>query len=259
MMIRALIADDEPLARERIRTLAAADPELEIVGECAHGREAVEAIRREAPDLLFLDVQMPGLDGFGVLQAVGPERMPATIFVTAYDRYALRAFEVAAVDYLLKPFDRERFQKALRRAKGWLRQKRRDVSQDDVNRRLLAALESLRPEPRYLERLMVKSAGRILFLPAAEIDWIEATGNYVRLHAGRDAHLLRDTMRNLETGLDPARFVRIHRSAIVNIERVQEMHPWFHGDFEVLLRGGRRLTLSRGYRHRLEAALGRRL
>jgi two-component system, LytTR family, response regulator len=255
MKIRTLIVDDEPLARERLRALLQRDPEIEIAGECASGRSAVAAIKRYKPHLLFLDVQMPGLDGFGVLEAVGPERMPCTVFVTAYDQYALRAFEVSAVDYLLKPFDRERFEKALRRVKAWIRGERTG----NLDRKLIALLEGLKPEPKYLERLVVKSGGRIIFLRSEEIDWIEAAGNYIRLHSGSEAHLLRETMGALEAQLDPDRFVRIHRSTIVNIERVKELQPWFRGDFVVILNSGVRLTLSRGCREKVEALLGRSL
>ncbi len=253
MKIRALIVDDEPLARERIRALLRGDPEVEIVGECADGRRAVAAIQKHAPDLVFLDVQMPHLDGFGVLEAVGPERIPAVIFVTAYDQYALRAFEVHALDYLLKPFDRARFEKALQRART--RMERRDSG--EINAKLLALLEDLRKGPRRLERLVIKTSGRIYFLPVREIDWIEAAGNYVRLHSGGQAHMIRETMAALETKLDPHKFLRIHRSTIVNIERIKELQPWFHGDYAVLLDDGARLTLSRSYRERLREILGR--
>ncbi len=254
MKISALIVDDEPLARERIRTLARGDPEIEIAGECSDGRAAVAAIRKLAPQLLFLDVQMPDLDGFGVLEAIGPEHMPVTIFVTAYDQYALRAFEVHALDYLLKPFDRERFEKALARAKRQIRR-----SDDELHERLLALLEDLKPGQKYLERLVIKSGGRIFFLRAEEIDWIEASGNYVRLHAGKESHLLRDTMNGIEARLDPARLVRVHRSTIVNLDRIKELHPWFRGDHVIILRDGTRLTLSRSCREKLEERLGRPL
>jgi len=255
MKIRALIVDDEPLARERLRTLLEADPDVEIAGECSSGRAAVAAIEKHAPDLVFLDVQMPHLDGFGVLEAIGPERMPATIFVTAYDQYALRAFEVQALDYLLKPFDRERFHKALRRAKELVR----GPAGTELSRRLLALLEDLRPDPKRLQRLVLKSAGRVFFLRTDEIEWIEAAGNYLRLHVGADSHLLRETMNELETRLDPSRFIRVHRSAIVNLERIKELHPWFRGEYVIVLRTGARLTLSRGYKEKFEALLGKPL
>lgn len=264
--IRAIIIDDEPLARERIRTLLREESDIEIAAECGDGRKAVAAIRRHAPDLVFLDVQMPELDGFGVLEAVGAERVPVVIFVTAYDKYALRAFDVHALDYLLKPFDRDRFHRALGRARAQLRGQR-----DSADRRLLALLDEVRGAvapassrtssgaPRRLERLVVKSAGRVFFLRTEEIDWIESAGNYVKMHAGRDAHLVRETMSALEAQLDPAAFVRIHRSTIVNLARIRELQPMFHGDYTVLLRDGRELTLSRNYRDRLEKLLGRRI
>jgi two-component system LytT family response regulator len=210
-------------------------------------------IRAARPDLVFLDVQMPVLDGFGVLEAVGVEQMPAVIFVTAYDRYALRAFEYNALDYLLKPFDRERFRKALERARAHLG---RSPTREDTQQ-LQGAVEEFRGENKSLQRLVVKSAGRVFFLRAEEIDWIEAAGNYLRLHVGKDTHLLRDTMSSLETRLDPRRFLRIHRSTMVNIERIQELQPLFHGDYVVILHDGTQLNLSRGYRHRLHEVFGK--
>ena len=250
--IRTLIVDDEPLCRERLRTLLEGDADVAVVGECGDGAEAVAALREGGCDLVFLDVQMPILDGLEVVEAVGPGRMPTVVFVTAYDRYALRAFEVQALDYLLKPFDRERFDKALARAKAHVR---RDRSAE-ASRQLLDLLKEARPGPRHLERLVIKSGGRIFFLKAEEIDWIEAAGNYLRLHAAGETHLLRETMNALEERLDPARFLRIHRSTMVNIERVKEIQPLFHGDYVVLLRDGTELTLSRTYRQRVQEVLG---
>jgi two-component system LytT family response regulator len=250
LKIRTVIADDEPLARERLRALLDAEPDIEVARECRDGNEAVAAIRAESPDLVFLDVQMPELDGFGVIETVGVENMPAIVFVTAYDEYALQAFEVNAVDYLLKPFDRERFQKALARARAHVGRQA-----DDINRRLLALIQGLKVPQGYLERLVIRSSGRIFFLKAEEIDWIEAAGNYVRLHTGKESHLLRETMNSLEQKLDPARFLRIHRSTIVRIDRIAELQPLFHGDYVVVLQGGTRLTLSRGYRERLSGIL----
>lgn len=251
--IRALIADDEPLARERIRDLLEEFAEVEIIGECADGLLAVQAIEEKHPDLLFLDVQMPELDGFGVLEALTPEKMPAVIFVTAYDRYALRAFEVQALDYLLKPFDRERFGQALRRAIVQAGQE----AQKDLSHRVLALLKDLRSEPKHLERLVVKSAGRVFFLRADEIDWIEAAANYVRLHVGKEVHFIREKMNALESKLDPNRFLRIHRSTIVNIDRIKELQSGFHGEYTVILHGRQELTLSRGYRDKLQHLLGK--
>jgi two-component system, LytTR family, response regulator len=251
--IRTLIVDDEPLARERVRALLAEETDVEVVGECRDGQEAVEAIRREAPDLVFLDVQIPELDGFGVIERIGVDKIPVIVFVTAYDQYALQAFEVHAVDYLLKPFDQDRFQKALARARQSVQLRRGG----DVNERLVALLEDLKTPQGHLERLVVKSSGRLFFLRAEEIDWIESSGNYVSLHVGPESHLLRETMNGIETKLDPARFIRIHRTAIVNIDRIRELQPLFHGEYDVVLRTGTTLTLSRGYRDRLQGLLGK--
>ena len=252
---RVLIADDEPLARERLRMLLAKEDWVELAGECDNGPEAAMAIQKLKPDLVFLDVQMPGSTGFDVIDTVGPSRMPPVVFVTAYDRYALRAFDVHALDYLLKPFDRERFQQALGRARQRL--ERRDPG--ELERRLLELVHDLRSTPQRPERFVIKSGGRVFFVRTEEIDWIEAAGNYVKLHVGSDAHLLRETMNALEAQLDPDVFFRIHRCHIVNIERVKELQPWFNGEYVVFLRGGTRLTLSRGYREKLQDRLGRSL
>jgi two-component system LytT family response regulator len=253
--IRTLIVDDEPLARQRLRKLLEAEPDIEVIGECPDGESAVTAIVEHRPDLVFLDVQMPDLDGFGVLEAVGAEEMPTVIFVTAYDHYALRAFEVHALDYLLKPFDRERFDKALGRARAHLGRDR----PGEVHEQLQALLADVRPERKASERLVIKSSSRVFFLRVEEIDWIEAAGNYLKLHVGDETHLLRETMNSLEGRLDPDRFLRVHRSTIVNIERVQELQPWFHGDYLVILRDGTQLTLSRSYRQKLQDFFGNAL
>ena len=195
---------------------------------------------------------MPGIDGFGVLEALPPERIPTIIFVTAYDQYAVRAFEVFALDYLLKPFDQERFDKALARVKHQLSIQRTDA----LNERILNALEEIKTRPVHLERLVIKMNGHVFFIKAEEIDWLEAEGNYVRLHAGKESYLLRDTISALESQLDPKKFIRVHRSAIVNIDRITELQPWFHGDYVVILRDGRQLTLSRGYRQKLQELFG---
>jgi two-component system LytT family response regulator len=253
--IRTLIVDDEPLARERVRALLEREPDIQVIGECGDGRTALETIRGEHPDLVLLDVQIPELDGFAVLESLPPEALPAVIFVTAYDQYALQAFEVHAVDYLLKPFDEERFQRALERARRAVRMERGE----GMSEKLLALLADLKSPPSYLERLVVKSSGRLFFLRTDEIDWIESSGNYVCLHVAGESHLLRETMAGLEARLDPARFIRIHRTAIVQIDRIKELHPLFHGEYEVVLRDGVRLTLSRGFRDRLEGLLGKEL
>jgi two-component system LytT family response regulator len=255
MAIRVLIIDDEPLARQRIRALLEAEADVEVIGECEDGVKAVAAIREHKPDLLFLDVRMPELDGFGILEALGTERMPGVIFVTAYDRYALRAFEVHALDYLLKPFDRERFKRALERARAQIGR----AQTAEVSEQLRALLEDARGGRRFLDRVVIKSASRVFFLRVEEIDWIEAAGNYLKLHAGNESHLLRETMNGLEARLDPEKFLRIHRSTIVNIERIQELQPWFHGDYVVLLRDGTKLTLSRSYRQKLQDLFGNTL
>ncbi len=252
MKIRTLIVDDEPLGRERIRTLLAGDPEIEIAGECADGKRAIAAMEQMRPDLVFLDVQMPEVDGFGVLDALAGEKMPVIIFVTAYDRYAVQAFEVHALDYLLKSFDRERFQAALQRAKEEIHRSRAGA----INERLAGLLEDLQAKRKYLTRLVVRTAGRIVFLRVEEIDWVAAADNYVRVRAGRETHLMRETLQSLAGRLDPAKFLRIHRSMLVNLDRVREIQPIFHGDYQVKLSDGTELTLSRNYREKLLESLG---
>lgn len=214
---RVVVADDEPLARERLRMLLSSEPWLELVAECQNGIEAIDAIQGLAPDLVFLDVQMPGATGFEVIEAVGAENMPPVVFVTAYDQYALKAFDVRALDYLLKPFDRERFQQALSRA----RQRVGNSGPGELERRLLALMQDLKQTPHRVDRFVVKSGGRVYFVRAEEIDWIESAGNYVKLHVGGETHLLRETMTAIEAQLDPEAFFRIHRCHIVNIERVR--------------------------------------
>jgi two-component system LytT family response regulator len=253
--IRVVIADDEPLGRARLRMLLAGEPWVEIVAECADGPSTIAAIGKLDPGLVFLDVQMPGGSGFDVIEAIGADRMPFVIFVTAFDRYALRAFDVHALDYLLKPFDRDRFHQALGRARDQIARR----STGDLERRLLALVNDLKPSPQRLERFVIKSAGRVFFVRAHEIEWIEAAGNYVKLHVGAETHVFRETMNALEARLDPAVFFRIHRSHIVNIERVRELQPWFNGEYVVLLTSGARLTLSRGYREKMQDRIGRPL
>ena len=251
--IKVLVADDEPLARERLASLLSQEADIEMVGQARDGEEAITAIHDDTPDLVFLDVQMPQMNGFDVIEAVGTDKMPLVIFVTAYDQHALKAFQVRALDYLLKPFDRERFRDALSRAR---KQLDRDEN-GDLGRRLLALVKDLRRDQPKSDRLVVKSGGRLFFLRADEIDWVEAAGNYVRLHVGPASHLLRETMNAIEGRLDPEKFFRIHRSRIVNMERIQELQPWLNGEYAVLLRTGTRLTLSRGYREKLQDRLGR--
>ena len=251
--IRTVVVDDEPVARERIVGLLNQEKDIEVVGEYSDGTQAVSAIQQQHPDLVFLDVQMPACDGFGVIQQLGAEQMPAVVFVTAYDEYALKAFEVHAIDYLLKPFGRDRFAQTLQHAREHLERRRAG----DLGKRLMALVQDIKPEPQRLDRLVVKSGGRVFFLRTQEIDWIEAAGNYVRLHLGEESHLFRETMNNMEGRLDVQRFVRIHRSRIVNTDRIKEMQPWFNGEYVVVLQNGTRLTLSRGYREKLQERLGK--
>jgi two-component system LytT family response regulator len=248
---RALIVDDEPLAREGIRLHLEQEKDFEIVGECGDGEEALAAIRELAPDVVFLDIQMPGRDGFAVLDALAGTTLPQIVFVTAYDQFALQAFEAHALDYLLKPFDEERFRRAIDRVRTQLRgQKRRDLDS-----RIAQLLADVRERPRYFERLVVRSGGRILILRVDDVDWIEAAANYVKLHVGPRVYLLRETMNRLEEKLDPARFIRIHRSTIVRVDRIRELEPLFQGDYLVILHDGARLTSSRSYRDKLQEVL----
>jgi len=253
--IRTIVIEDEPVARARLVALLEQEADVEIAGQCADGVRAVAAIERLAPDLVFLDVQIPEMDGLEVARSVGAARMPVVIFVTAYDAYALRAFDVHAVDYLLKPFTAERFSQALAHAREQIVRRRATT----LNEQLLALLPDLQRPPASRDRILVKSNGRIYFVRTLDIDYCQAAGNYVRLHVGRDVHLVRETMGHLEGDLDPNRFVRIHRSTIVNIDRIEEFRPSFNGEFVVLLRHGVRLTLSRGYRDTLQARLGKAL
>lgn len=252
-IIRVLIVDDEPLARGVLREMLQTDPDVTIVGECANGKEAVKSIQELAPEVLFLDIQMPELGGFEVLDALDEGQAPHLIFVTAYDQYAVRAFEVHALDYILKPFDRERFQASWQRAKMQVLRERNGK----VEQKILSLLEDLKAGTKYLERLVIKSSGRIYFLETNEIDWIQAEGNYVSVHTGKKSHLLRETITSLENQLDPKKFLRIHRSAIVRIDRIKELQPWFHGEYHIILHDGTQLTLSRNYRDRLQEALGK--
>ena len=256
MKTRVLVVDDEPLARERVRSLLVGLPDIECIGECDNGAAAVAAIRKDAPDIVLLDIQMPELDGFGVIAQLEGGRMPAFIFVTAYDRFALKAFEVHAVDYLLKPFDKERFVTALNRA---IEQVKRQQA-GELSQRLTALLADVRPEPaksKTIDRIAVKSSGRVVFVKVDDIDWIEAADNYVNLHVGNENHLQRETMSTIENQLPPEKFMRISRSTIVNMDRIKELQPLFHGEYAVILRNGTKLTLSRSYREKLDQLMGR--
>ena len=248
--IRAAIVDDEPFARERVRRLLADDADIEIVGEAGDGAEAVSVIKEKKPDLVFLDVQMPGLNGFDALAELAPEETPIVIFLTAYDSYAVRAFESAALDYVLKPFDEERFQKAVDRAKTHLRrQPNAESNQNEVkiDGRGSDAGVAFGLAGGFLERVMVKKGSRVFFFKTDEIEWIEAYGNYVRLHFEKATYLLRETITNLETRLDPKKFARVHRSGLVNLDRIREMQPVFGGRSKLVLASGVQLTTSRRY------------
>jgi two-component system LytT family response regulator len=244
--IRALIVDDESLARDRLRQLLQNEPEVELIGECPDGHTAVATIREQSPDLVFLDVQMPELDGIAVAEAIGAEAGPVIVFVTAHDKFALRAFEIHAVDYLLKPFDRERFKKALLRALEQVRQ-RENSTLIERQAALIAELKS----PRTDDRIAVKSGGYVVWVKLDEVDWIGSADNYAELHVGAKSHLLRETMAALESRLDPKKFVRISRSVIVNAPRIKELKRLFYGGCELILQDGTKLTLSRRYRDKL--------
>jgi two-component system, LytTR family, response regulator len=244
--IRALIVDDEPLARRRVREMLQGDTEVEIIGESANGPEAVQAVQENNPDLMFLDVQMPGMDGFEVLNVLGDERLPLIVFITAFDQYALRAFEACAVDYILKPFDRARFERAVEQAKSRIRKERRV----DLTQHLLTLLENLKQQPAYPERMAIKDGTRIVYVKTEAIEWVEADGNYVRIHTGKGSYHLLSTIGSLEAQLDPKKFRRIHRATIVNIDCIRELQPWFNGCYRVILHSGVELSLSRGYREK---------
>jgi two-component system LytT family response regulator len=251
MRIRTVVADDQPLARLRLLALLSEERDIEVVAAVGSGPEAVAAVRQSTPDLIFLDVQMPGMDGLAVVDTVGADRMPATIFVTAYDEYAVRAFEVHAVDYLLKPFGRTRLQQALARVRARLEGERAGA----VAARLLALVDELRGPAPSSERLIVRSGGRVAFVDLDRIDWVEAEGNYVRIHTGDESHLVRETMARLHLRLADDRFFRIHRSRLVNLSRVKGLRVGAGGDYDVVLADGRHLGLSRLYKDALQARL----
>ena len=239
MTIRSIIVDDEPLARQRLRELLEDEPGIQILAECGDGASAATAIEALSPDLVFLDIQMPELDGFEVIEAIGVDRMPATLFVTAHDQHALKAFEVHAIDYLLKPFDRRRFKEALERARAWVGR---------APARMAPMMEEIQGSRPPMDRILVRAGERHLLLKASDIQWIEAEDNYVRLHVEGTSHLVRLTMGRMLQRLDPDRFKRVHRSSIVNLDFVKELRPWFHGDFLVILSDGTKLTMPRSYR-----------
>ena len=253
--IRVLVADDEAPARQRLLDLLHKDAQVKAVLEAGDGLAAVEMIEREAPDLVFLDVQMPQLDGLEVVKAIGADAMPLTVFVTAYDQHAIKAFEANALDYLLKPFSDERLEAALCRAKA----RHDERSMRDFGRNVLRLMSAGPAAGRYLDRLVVKSAGTTRFLRVADIDWIEGAGVYVNLHVGGKELLYRAALNELADCLDPVRFVRVHRSAIVNIDSILELQPISHGEFEIVLKDGHRSRVSRTYRVLLEKRLGQSL
>ena len=247
-----LIVDDEPLAREGLRMLLSEDPDVAAIHQAKDGREAITAIRKTRPDLVFLDIQMPEMDGLSVVREIGAERMPAVVFVTAHDQHAIRAFEINAVDYLLKPVTRERFAQALARAKTRLQAQ----PGEDASRQILSLLETIAAPHRSVKRLAVRSAGKTVFVDVGDVDWIEGAENYVKLHVGRSAHLVHVAMGTLEKSLDPDTFLRIHRSIIVNVGRIQELEPALHGEYVVTLQSGVRLRSGRTYHEKLKALTG---
>lgn len=259
-MIRVLVADDEPVARRRVARFLRQDADVEVIAECAGGRDAVERITAERPDLVFLDVQMPDLTGIEVVEEVGPDRMPAVVFVTAFDQYAIRAFELNAVDYLLKPYDSERFRQSLGRARqriGPAAAPQRVEELRAVVQMLMAEQAAVAPAApdEYLDRIAVRVDGTLKIVRAADVDWFETDGNYVRLHVGRANHLVRMTASDLERQLDPRKFARIHRKYLINLDRVAEVQPWFAGDAVVILKDGAKLRLSRSHRAAFHARL----
>ncbi len=246
--IRTIVSDDEPLAREKLRILLASEAGVRIVAECRDGRQTIDALQTYKPDLLLLDIQMPGADGFQVLSAIPADDMPLVVFTTAYDQYAIRAFETHAVDYLLKPFDHERLHKAIERIRSELLK----TNDREMTQRILDLLAGTRAESRVTKRLAIKAAGRVVFLDVEEIDWVEAAANYVRLHVGKESHLLRESIGRISERLDPDRFVRVHRSTIVNVRRIKELQPCNSGEYIVVLKDGKELSCSRGYRTELD-------
>ena len=255
-MIRAIIVDDEPLAREKVKLFAQNEADIDIIDTCANGFEALTSCQQKKPDLIFLDIQMPEMNGFEFLEQISPAPFPGIIFITAYDEFALKAFEFHALDYLLKPYDRERFSKAVEHARTSLRSK---VITEDPDEQIKALLNSMKHPAAVLDRLIVKSGGRVIFLRIEEIDWMEAAGNYVKLHTGNETHLVRETMNNLEQQLPPQKFIRVHRSTIVNIEKIKELQPYFNGEYKVILHNNAHVIMSRGFKDNFTKVLGKPL
>ena len=246
--MRTVIADDEGLARKKLRVLLGAEEGVSVTAECQDGKQTLVAVRTHKPDLLFLDIQMPDLDGFQVLDQIPSDQMPIVIFTTAYDQYAIRAFEAHALDYLLKPFNQVRLHRAVERARAEVLKSH----EQGVKTRILDLLKATKTESKQLQRLVIRTAGRVVFLDLNEIDWIEAAANYVRIHAGKDSYLLREGIGHMAAKLDPARFVRIHRSFIVNANRIRELQPCDNGEYIAVLRNGKELSCSRGCRFELQ-------
>ena len=249
--IRAIIVDDEPLARKGIHRLLRSEKDIEVIRECIDGIEAVECIHNEHPDLVFLDIQMPGLDGFGVIDAIGLPSMPMTIFVTAYDLHAMRAFEVHAIDYLLKPVTPDRLKVALGRARAMTKR----PLPGELSERLTALLRTMKPQQEVIERIIIKSIGKISIVPVEDIEWIDAEGDYVKLYTSEKHYLLREKISVLEGKLDATKFIRIHRSTIVRIERIRELRPMVNGDHIVILHNGKQFSLSRKFREQVFSRL----
>jgi two-component system, LytTR family, response regulator len=256
-VIRAIVADDERLARKKLRVLLDSEPQVEVVAECPNGEQTVSAIRSFRPDMLFLDIQMPDLDGFAVLSEISSEQMPQVVFTSAYDQYAIRAFEAHALDYLLKPFDQDRLHAAIERASAEI-QKSKD---QELTNRVLELLSSVKSQkrriPEFDKRLAIRTSGRVVFLNLDEVHWVEAAANYVRLHTGKDSCLFRETISRVSERLNPAQFVRIHRSMIVNVRSIKELIPVNSGEYVVVLHGGKELSCSRGYRANLQILIGK--
>lgn len=252
IIYRAVIVDDEPLARTRIRRFLSEEPDMEVVGECADGAQAVDLIRELAPEVVFLDVQMPKMDGIEVIRQIGAHNLRTVVFVTAFNHYAVQAFEAEAVDYLLKPFDRRRFQEALQR----IRRRLTEYSHETLSEQIEQLVKRFEPSSPYLQRLVIRSEGSILLVRVEDVDWLEAAGNYVCVHLGKRNHIVRDSLAHLEKQLDPARFLRVHRSTMVNLDRIRELRPTFQGDYKVVLLSGDILPLGRKYREALTRQLG---
>jgi two-component system LytT family response regulator len=244
--ISTVIVDDEPPARRKLRSFLDKEEDFEVAGEAGNGEDAVRLIEERKPDVVFLDIQMPGANGFEVLEALKDQPLPLVVFVTAYDQYAVKAFDVQALDYLLKPFDRPRLQACLERVRAALA----GAGTRDLQRKMDVLLQDVRTR-EYLQRVLVRTQGRVVFLKMDDVDWIESSGNYAELHAGRQAFIIRETIATLEARLDPKRFARIHRSTIVNVDRIKELQPWSHNDYRVILKDGSELRMSRRYRSAL--------